>query len=446
MSEHEAAPERAHSRFGGSSASRWLNCPGSVALIATVPKKPSSKYADEGTAAHALAEECLITGVPDAYSLLDEAFPRGEENECKRFVVTEEMARAVQVYLDAVYAELQAAPDAELYVESKFAIRLPSDPEDQEPEVFGSNDAMVYTPSKSRLAVFDYKHGAGVDVKVEDNDQLKFYAAGAALSRPDWPIAEVELFVVQPRTREALVDEDDGVKRWRMDALDIIEFAGEVERGVAAARRMHVGNSDGGVFVASETPGEEALKVGSWCRWCPAAGVCPARETDAVRGAGLEFADIADIAPSALPKPAEMDTARIGQVLRGLDTLREWATQVEVYAFGLLQQGVSVPGFKLVEKDARRKWIDNEADIAAFLTMMHGVDPGDVMPPKLVTITEAERLLKAAIGDAKKFKEAKEDLSLRYTLKESSGLKLAPASDKREAVDAIAQDFGSVKL
>ena len=79
--------------------------------------------------------------------------------------------------------------------------------------------------------------------------------------------------------------------------------------------------------------------------------------------------------------------------------------------------------------------------------MMHGLAERDVMPPKLVTITEAEKQLKLAYaGDAAAFKEAKDDLSLRYTLKESSGQTMAPDSDKREAVDAVAQDFGSVNL
>ena len=40
----------AHSRIvGGSTAKRVMNCPGSVALVATVPPSPPSKYADEGT-------------------------------------------------------------------------------------------------------------------------------------------------------------------------------------------------------------------------------------------------------------------------------------------------------------------------------------------------------------------------------------------------------------
>ena len=42
-----------HSRVvGGSTAKRVIACPGSVALCAAMPPKPSSKYADEGTLLH----------------------------------------------------------------------------------------------------------------------------------------------------------------------------------------------------------------------------------------------------------------------------------------------------------------------------------------------------------------------------------------------------------
>ena len=37
---------------GGSTASRVINCPGSVALVQKMPPKPSSEFADRGTLLH----------------------------------------------------------------------------------------------------------------------------------------------------------------------------------------------------------------------------------------------------------------------------------------------------------------------------------------------------------------------------------------------------------
>jgi len=49
----------AHSPIGASSAERWINCPASVRLSEGC-KKPAGIYAEEGTAAHSLCEECLF--------------------------------------------------------------------------------------------------------------------------------------------------------------------------------------------------------------------------------------------------------------------------------------------------------------------------------------------------------------------------------------------------
>lgn len=47
---------------GPSGAHRWMVCPGSERLSQGMPDG-SSKYAIEGTAAHALAEQCLLSGL-----------------------------------------------------------------------------------------------------------------------------------------------------------------------------------------------------------------------------------------------------------------------------------------------------------------------------------------------------------------------------------------------
>ncbi len=51
-----------HANLGASSAKRWMNCTASPALIATIPdilQSRSSIFAEEGSAAHALAEHVV---------------------------------------------------------------------------------------------------------------------------------------------------------------------------------------------------------------------------------------------------------------------------------------------------------------------------------------------------------------------------------------------------
>lgn len=422
MSEHA---HKAHSDYGGSVIARVIACPGSVPLCNSVPERLSSSYADEGTFAHALGEKHLRAGNFDAQQSI------GDEIESNKLaskkIVTTEMAAAVQVYLDAVQAEMVKTEDAILLIEERFTLPISSA---EEGEVFGANDALVYHPSTGRMVVFDYKHGQGVSVSAEDNKQLKFYAAGAALSHPDWPIAELELVIVQPRARDADEQDIPGVKPWPMDTFELLEFVAEVEQAVAAAK----------------APGAP-VAAGSHCRWCAAASVCPAKKEEVIASIGLDFHDIEDIAAKALPLPKEMSTDKIAALLRGLDTLTAWANQVRDYAYGLLEQGVAVPGFKLVDKVGRRKWIDNEAEIAAYLEMVYGVEGEDVMPRKLVTITEAERLVKARVTEKAERKAALDDLSLRFTLKDSGGRTMVADTDRRDAVPAgAAADFAGVNI
>ena len=53
-------PKR-HSRYAASAASRWLACPGSVLLVTKSPEQAESKYAKEGTLAHACLEAMLVS-------------------------------------------------------------------------------------------------------------------------------------------------------------------------------------------------------------------------------------------------------------------------------------------------------------------------------------------------------------------------------------------------
>lgn len=428
---------RAHSKYGGSTASRWMNCPGSVALCEMMPPLPSTAYAQEGTKAHALAEAALEIGERDAMAFAGLAavhrHPAGP--------FSEEMCKHVQVYLDAVYAEVDSSPDAQLFIEQRFMLDVPTTAPGT---VFGTNDALVYSASRKRLVAFDLKYGAGVAVKAEDNPQLLFYAAGAALSRPDWPVAEIEVNIVQPRAPDAA--ENGAIRTASVHPIDLLEFSAKVEEAIGTAEIAAKVRAE----IAAAEWATSYVSPGSWCRWCAAAAICPVREKQALEQASLAYGSVAEITTSKdLPSVREvgLDLDRLGRTLRALDLLDDWAKQVRDLAYQMAAAGTSIPGHKLVEKMARRKWVADENSVASYLSTIYGLDVAEVLPPKLATITEVERLLAARIKDKNALRGAKEDISIRFTTKESSGLVLVPNTDKRDPVSTeAAKGFAGVSV
>lgn len=416
-----------HSPYGGSSIGRVIACAGSVALNATVPNIESG-YASEGTVAHTLAELCLKQSLHPTHFLGEAVDPK-----YPTILVTQKMCDAVVVYLNAIEQELAQTKSGELYVEKSFEIESDAAPG----EVWGKNDAAVYHPETGRLRMFDYKHGVGVSVSADDSAQLKFYAMGAVFSNPDWRITEIICTIIQPRARDA--DEVGAVKDWKFDVVELLEFQADVEAAIERAKTVAE------IFGNPTYDGSGVLDyfaTGAHCRWCDAAAVCPAKEAEALAAATLDFASVTEVTAPALPEPKSLDVERLSAIVAGLNIVTAWQAQCQEYLEGLVLSGVEVPGWKAVEKIGRAKWIDDPAEVAAYVDMQFGIETDQIMPRKLTTIGDAEKLLKAAGAP----KEKIDDFKLKFTIKESSGLTIAPASDRRPAVNAIAADFGSVKL
>lgn len=415
-----------------------MACPGSVALIDTVPARPSSPYAEEGTLAHAFAAYMLQNGDRSAGSYIGATL----DAQVGATPLSEEMANAIQIYLNEVWTEYDLSPEAEFYVEKGFVLDVASAVPG---EVFGTNDALVYHPTTGRLRIFDYKHGAGVSVTADENAQLKFYAAGAVFSNPTWKLSEVILTIVQPRARD--VDTLGAVRDWPMQTIDLLEFQGDVDAAIKRAKQVE--NYQELPTASSATADKDDpsdrfdhLVLGPHCRWCDAAAICPAREAEIMEAAKLPFSDMTKITVDDLPIVSELDTARLGQILKAGSLLNDWLATVQEYVEALLMQGHGVPGWKVVEKIGRAKWVEDQNQIAAYADMMFGVEADQIMPRKLTTIGDAEKLLKAA--GAKK--DDVDSFKLKFTIKDSSGLTIAPESDRRPAVSAAQDVFGDIKI
>ena len=77
---------------GGSTAERVINCPGSVKLVAKMPPKPSSTFADEGTLLHDCIADLLNLKVDSAKDLIGRQY---NEQEITEELVAEKLLPAL---------------------------------------------------------------------------------------------------------------------------------------------------------------------------------------------------------------------------------------------------------------------------------------------------------------------------------------------------------------
>lgn len=380
---------KAHSILGASSSHRWLSCPGSVRLSKGIPRT-SSTYADEGTAAHELAEMCLRNNT-NTGSFIGGLITVNET----AYEVTEEMAEAVQLYLDTVRGDLEeAGKGAELKVEHRFNLDWLYD------GMFGTNDALVGQPF-GLLQVYDFKYGAGVAVDVVNNPQLMYYALGAAKGDA---FEEIELVIVQPRANHP----DGPVRRVRLWPAELFRWAEVV---------LLPG--------AEDTEREDApLNTGSHCRFCPALAVCPAQKEKALSVAKEAFSQAQPPAPEAL------GVTELKKIVDAADMVEAWMSACRSHLKHLLETGSVTPdqaGYKLVAGRAARKWAD-EGDAVAIMEML-GIDPYE---QKIKSPAQAEKQAKKGAFDS--------------VITSTRGTQMVPLSDKREAIQMIANVFGEVDI
>ena len=157
-------PPKGHAILSASSADRWLHCPPSARLNASLEESTSSDHAAEGTEAHALCEFRLKEAL---------GFPADDLTGDMRFY-SEEMEDCAQGYAEYILEQLAAAketcPDPEILIEQHVNFSR------WVPQGFGTADCILI--ADGTLKIIDYKHGRGIEVSAVENPQMMCYALG----------------------------------------------------------------------------------------------------------------------------------------------------------------------------------------------------------------------------------------------------------------------------
>ena len=323
---------------GGSTAKRVINCPGSVALVASMPPQEGSSYANEGSLLHEAIAIVLDTGGVAEDMLGFEAHG---------LTLTEDLLdKKLRPALDLL-AEYDPTAAMEFQVEQtvNFGDLLPG--------VFGSSD--IVGRLNGRAVILDWKFGDGIMVEAEENPQLLFYAA-AAMRTPScaWAfegVTEVDCVIIQPPF----------IRTWTTTVERIAKFERKLVRAVAASRLP-----------------DAPLAAGDWCKWCAAKPVCPVKTgaLDRMKHAALKAIDV----------------NKLASYLDAAPDIEDFLTQCRALAHQMLENDVPVPGYKLVNKRATRHWANPHTAKAELMGM--GLSETDVTKTDLLSPAQAEKVLK----------------------------------------------------
>lgn len=320
--------------------------------------------------------------------LKDEKIPQIVEG----LEVDKEMMTCAEEYAD--YCRALLTKESVVLIEERFDLTFIA------PETFGTGDFTCL--NGTHLHIVDLKTGHNI-VNAEDNTQLMLYALGAIHELEDiYEIEDVTLHIMQSRAGH--IDTHD------MTVSELYEFE---DYAVKQAEKINSGDT-------TFAPEKKA------CKYCPHQANCEALKAhvdDIVKG---QFDDIEEIEGKA----DLIDTVHIKKILDNSDLIEGFIKAVKAVALEKMQEGVEVEGYKIVESKTNRKWKD-EAEVAKYLNRKIKSDV--LFVKKMIPMTQVLKL------------RPKDKGLLELVIKPEGKPTLAPNSDKRPSLTAVAECFEDEK-
>lgn len=365
-----------HAKLAPSSAHRWLKCAASLALESTLPDR-TSKAANKGTCAHALAEMVLNRRL--SWDTDCEASQySGEQIIDEWGAVDDEIIDIVNAYVDVVWAMAQGNT---LHVENRVDFSNVIDV----PDSFGTADAIII--SGNELQVHDLKSGR-YPVCSEDNPQLQLYALGAVQAYGLVnDIQTVRLCIHQPVI--------GNYSEWVTSVSELHQF-GETAK-LAAKRAVELTALDvDDIPTCFFSPGEKQ------CKFCKAAnGLCAAQAKAVTDMITDKFEDltIAEKIAECDKRVPMLTVAELAEIYSGLGTMENFCKGVRERVEQMFENGEALPGFKQIDgRRGARTWKD--PDKVEMLLRDFGYKEHDVYEKKLLTPPRVEKAIKKANPEA----------------------------------------------
>ena len=309
-------PEGYHHPLSGSQMKRILECPGSVKAGEGVVKKTNAKAAF-GILVHEYATQIYNAST---YLLVNEPLDHAAWSTAKEYLEA----------LEEIFADINV--NARILEKRVWLHSIKTTKFDM---LSGTVDAAGWIVF-NRLKMVDLKTGF-INVAVEDNPQLLFYALGLYDCLDEFTrstLREVDIYIVQINNKVGCE-----VKKQTITIAELLEFREKLQ---AAVTRVE------------EHP--DLLIAGEHCdtTYCPVALNCPAHRAWLAEGVGM---DLHDLQPGdLLPAPSDLRRA-----LNVIPAVKAWIKLVEEQG---LEAELAEPGtlvdWKAVTSFGHRKWVDEE--------------------------------------------------------------------------------------
>lgn len=378
-------PVGSHALLGASSAHRWLICP-PIARLEEQFKDRGSSFAEEGTAAHELAELALAK----RFKLMA---TRSVNTKLKKFrsensYYDQSMEDYVEAYCDLVEERINHYQDAVIELEQKVDFTK------WVPEGFGTSDVVVL--ADNTIEIIDLKYGKGVPVDAYLNPQLMLYALGA-VDKYDiiYEFETVRMTIVQPRL--------DNVSTFEIDKEELLYWADNY----VAPRAAQAWEGTGEWTITDDVVKFSKVRAQLRLR--------------AERNFSL--VDKYELKESPL-----LTNEEIAEILDRAPEIKKWLEHVEQYALNkALTEGEEFPGWKVVAGRSNRKISDEESLL--FLLEAEGFDDDEILKPRAL---QAIGQLEKVVGK-KRFAELASD----FIVKPEGKPVLVTEKDKRPALNSM---------
>ena len=315
----------------------------------------SSPAADRGTECHDWAEVLFKAVLDGKEEITKPDFVETWQNDC-----TKDM---VQHALD-IHNRLQVHGDVKILLEEKVDLGWMSAQDFEPSKIYGTCDVLMYCEAIRTLVVLDYKTGIGIAVDPKWNVQLMIYALGA-MGEFVGKVDKVLVVVSQPRL-------DPLPKEWEVTPEALQTWARRELLPKCAAM-----TEPGAPF----TPGKKQ------CQWCAIKGTCRAQRDEMLSLFDSTLKDDGSVMDGNRLSPKDLNF-----LLHRTKEFTQWVNHIMGAAQEFMENGGSLPDFKLVKGRGSRGWTDIEA--AEKFLIGQKLKEKERHTYKLLTPPQAEKVLK----------------------------------------------------